>query len=92
MTKECKGCIHYDTCGYCDPMPTDCALYMRAKDCVEVIRCKECTHSKKINRNKAPDKYYSEQCIVCTCPDVVGDKPMIYWNTHYCSFGERRHK
>lgn len=59
-------------------------------DVVEVVRCKDCKHSRPIDRTKSPEKYFRDDCIVCTCEDVVGDESMIYRTTHFCSYGERR--
>ena len=59
-------------------------------DVAEVVRCKDCKHSRPLNKMKSPEKYYKDSCIVCECEDVVGDEPMIYLPTHFCSYGERR--
>ena len=59
-------------------------------DVVEVVRCKECKHGKSLDRTKPPFKYYKDSCVLCTCEDVVGDEPMVYLPTHFCSYGERR--
>ena len=59
-------------------------------DAVCVIRCKNCRYGKPLDRTKPPFKYYKDGCIVCTCEDVVGDEPMVYLPTHYCSYGEEK--
>jgi hypothetical protein len=56
-------------------------------DVVEVVRCKDCKHGKKIDTKTPPFRYYRPDCIVCECEDVVGDEPMIYLPTHFCSYG-----
>ena len=59
-------------------------------DIVAVVRCKNCKYSKPLDRTKSPFKYYKDGCILCECEDVVGDEPMVYLPTHYCSYGEKR--
>lgn len=61
-----------------------------AADVVEVVRCKDCEHGREIDRTKAPEKYYRSDCVVCQCEDVVGDEPMVYKPSHFCSCGERK--
>ena len=56
-------------------------------DAVEVVRCKDCKHSKSLDRTKPPFKYYKDSCILCECEDVVGDEPMVYLPDHFCSYG-----
>lgn len=62
--------------------------FMQPADAVEVVRCEKCLHGRNIDKNKVPEKYYRPECIVCKCEEVVGDEPMIYPPTHYCSFGK----
>lgn len=59
-------------------------------DVIEVVRCKDCRHSKKISKTKPPFKYYKDNCVMCTCEDTIGDEPMVYLDTHYCGYGETR--
>lgn len=59
-------------------------------DVVEVVRCKDCEHSREIDISKSPEKYFRQDCVVCECESVVGDEPMIYLPTHFCSYGERQ--
>lgn len=61
-----------------------------AEDSVEVVRCKDCKHGRPIDKTKAPEKYFKDDCIVCECEDAVGEEPMIYRPDHFCSYGERR--
>lgn len=56
-------------------------------DVVEVVRCKNCKYGRKTNRIMSPEKFFKEDCVVCECEDVVGDEPMIYVPTHFCSYG-----
>lgn len=62
-------------------------LNIPTADVAEVVRCKECKHGKKIDTKTPPFRYYRPDCIVCECEDVVGDEPMIYLPTHFCSYG-----
>jgi hypothetical protein len=59
-------------------------------DLVKVVRCNQCKHSRPINRTKAPEKYFRDECVVCECEDVVGDEPMIYLGSHFCGCGKRK--
>ena len=59
-------------------------------DVVKVVRCKDCKHGKSLDRTKPPFKYYKDCCVLCECEDVVGDEPMVYLPTHFCSYGERK--
>ena len=58
----------------------------------EVVRCKDCKHGRKTNRIMSPEKFFKEDCVVCECEDVVGDEPMIYVPTHFCSYGEMKNE
>jgi hypothetical protein len=59
-------------------------------DVVEVVRCKDCRNGRPIDKTRCPEKYFLDDCVVCECESVVGDEPMIYRPTHFCSYGERR--
>ena len=59
-----------------------------AADVVAVVHCKDCQHGKPLDRTKPPFKYYKDSCVLCECEDVVGDEPMVYLPTHFCSCGE----
>lgn len=52
--------------------------------------CVACKYSRPINREKAPEKYFKDNCVVCECEDVVGDEPMVYPPLHFCSYGEQK--
>ena len=62
--------------------------YTPTADVAEIIRCEKCLHGRNIDKNKVPEKHFKPDCIVCECEEVVGDEPMIYPPTHYCSFGK----
>ena len=61
-----------------------------AADVVEVVRCQDCKHGKSLDTTKPPFKYYKDSCVLCECEDVIGDEPMVYLPTHFCSYGERK--
>lgn len=91
--EHCKGC-HDDIQQDCKTDPV-CASLMWVHeaptiDAVPVVRCKDCGHGRPIDKTKAPERYYRDDCIVCQCENVVGDEPMVYIPTHFCSYGERR--
>ena len=69
---------------------TDEVRKIHAVDVVEVVRCKQCFYGRVIDENKSPERYFKRECVVCECEDVVGDEPMIYPPTHFCSYGKRR--
>ena len=56
-------------------------------DVVEVVRCKDCVHSRPIDNTKSPERYFKDECVVCECEDVVGDMPTVYSPYHFCSYG-----
>jgi hypothetical protein len=89
----CKDCIHEKVCGYYvefEDEADDCPHFKNKADFVEVVRCEKCIHSREINRNVSPEKYFNSDCIMCECEDVVGDEPMVYLKTHFCSCGTPR--
>lgn len=94
----CKDCAHYDICVIVEHSDTDydhyseygCEDFKNKADFVEVVRCKDCKHGRPIDKTKSPEKYFKDKCVVCECEGVVGDEPMIYLPTHYCSHGERK--
>lgn len=65
-------------------------MELHGSDMVSVVRCKNCKHSKPLDRTKPPFKYYKNDCVMCTCEDVIGDEPMVYFPNHYCSYGEEK--
>lgn len=98
--KTCSDCTHFDVCekrfSWLDQEDNTkyitCHHFKDKADIVEVVRCKECIHSRAIDYTKSPEKHFRNECIVCECEEVVGDEPMIYLNTHFCSYGERKEK
>ena len=54
------------------------------------VRCKDCKKGRPIDETKCPEKYFKTDCVVCECEEVVGDEPMIYGPTHFCSYGESK--
>lgn len=71
---------------------TDAVPIKEERDFVCVVRCRYCKHGRNLDETKSNEKYFKKECVVCECEDVVGDEPMIYLPTHYCSYGERREK
>lgn len=63
-------------------------LFVKYKDITSVVHCRNCKHGQSLDRTKPPFKYYKDSCVMCTCEDVVGDEPMVYFPNHYCSYGE----
>ena len=61
-----------------------------AADVVEVVRCKDCRHGKLVDTSLPGFRYYRPECIMCECEEVVGDEPMVYFPTHFCSYGDRK--
>jgi hypothetical protein len=97
----CKECIHEIVCDaliktglpWADgeyPAEAFCLGFKGKNDLVEVVRCKDCKFSRPLDKSKSPEKYFKNSCVVCECENVVGDEPMIYINTHFCSYGERK--
>ena len=68
----------------------ECLKQEPTVDAVEVVRCKDCCHGRQIEKTRSPEKYFKDTCVVCLCESVVGDEPMIYEPTHFCSYGERK--
>ena len=56
----------------------------------KVVYCGNCIHSRPIDKNVSPYKYYRPECIICQCEDVVGEEPMVYPPNHFCSFGKEK--
>lgn len=65
-------------------------LFVTYKDVMSIVRCKNCKYGQSLDRTKSPFKYYKESCVMCTCEDVVGDEPMVYFPDHFCSYGEEK--
>lgn len=90
----CWGTKERDECS-CGGDKAKCDFYSEVRekakketlDVVAVVRCKGCTHGRPIDKTKSPEKYFKDDCIVCTCEEVIGDEPMIYSPIHFCSYG-----
>lgn len=59
-------------------------------DAVKVVRCNNCKYGRPIDKTKAPEKYFRDDAVVCECEDVVGDEPMIYPSSHFCSCSKEK--
>ena len=98
LKKLLDYCLNVKECSKCDyAKEEDCMLTCSVliKECLnenyaEVVRCKDCKFSRPLDKSKSPEKYFKNSCVVCECETVVGDEPMIYINTHFCSYGERK--
>jgi hypothetical protein len=58
-------------------------------DAVEVVRCKDCKHTRKKNGHE--QFMYNENVCICTKEDIWGitqNEPV--WDDGFCSFGERK--
>ena len=91
-TRVCKNCYSHLVCAIYNPnfnnFAPSCNLYMGKEDYEKVVMCKDCKHGRPLDRTKSPFKYYKDGCVLCECEDVVGDEPMVYLPTHFCSYGE----
>ena len=94
---SCKDCVCHLVCAIYAPNLNDilandgrCSEFKKKADLVEVVRCNGCKHGRLIDKRKTPEKYFRDDAIVCECEDVVGDEPMIYPPSHFCSYGERK--
>ena len=81
----CKECIHYDVCQYhiteeTDMTVAECSHTFKNKaDFVEVVRCKDCKHSREQDRVFGITDYKcSKHNISCLSP------------YDFCSYGERK--
>ena len=91
--RKCKACglqfyttdLTKELCHCCEE-----ALKRLNGYAVPVVRCKDCKKGRPIDKTKIPEKYFRVDCVVCQCESVVGDEPMVYEPTHFCSYGERR--
>ncbi|MGN1157790.1 MAG: hypothetical protein ACI4TK_16560 [Agathobacter sp.] len=82
--------VHTKEYGSIEAIPVEYLADLPIVDAVEVVRCAKCLHGRSIDKNKVPEKYFKPDCVVCECEEVVGDEPMIYPPTHYCSFGKTK--
>ena len=87
----CKDCIHY---GICDPYvaPNEsfpevggCKCFVSTADVVEVVRCKDCIHS----RNMPLGLCYLHTEPYDNAKGYKGDAVCVEPND-YCSYGERK--
>ena len=56
-------------------------------DAVEVVRCKDCLHSRELN--KYEKQLYLSECVGCT-RHSVSYHDAIMMGDDFCSYGERR--
>ena len=55
---------------------------------VEVVRCKDCKHSRERNENER--KYLVEGVLICTSGEAADECWNPVYPSHFCSYGERR--
>ena len=60
---------------------------MPTVDAVEVVRCKDCLHSRELN--KYEKQLYLDECIGCTYHSL-SYQDSIMMGDDFCSYGERR--
>ncbi len=56
-------------------------------DAVEVVRCKDCLHSRELN--KYEKQLYLDECVGCT-RHSVSYHDAVMMGDDFCSYGERR--
>lgn len=57
-------------------------------DTVEVVRCRECKHSRPLNEDEK--MFYLDTVIRCECGEIYSHGGYGFWWAHdYCSYGER---
>ena len=56
-------------------------------DCVKVVRCKDCEHSRE--RNEHEIKYLIDDVLICTSCDATDDCWNPVFSEHFCSCGEK---
>lgn len=57
-------------------------------DAVVVVRCKDCKYSRPLNKNEK--ERFVDGVMMCTNPDVSEYGITDVWDTHFCSYGEKR--
>lgn len=67
---------------------TDRIKAAAAVDAVEVVRCRDCKHSRE--RNEYERVYLVDGVLICTNPDCTDDCWQAVWPDHWCKCGERR--
>lgn len=59
-----------------------------AADVVPVVRCKDCKYSRPLN--KSEKERFVEGVLMCTNSEVSEYGITDVWDTHFCSYGERK--
>lgn len=57
-------------------------------DVAPVVRCKDCKYSRPLNKNEK--ERFVDGVIMCTSPKVSEYGITDVWDTHFCSYGERK--
>ena len=69
-------------------VPVDEVENAPAVDAVEVVRCKDCKHTR--GRTEYERNYLVEGVLICRSSDATDDCWNPVWPEHFCSYGERR--
>lgn len=89
----CKDCFHYQVCGsfgfVLDPLHggVTCCDFKTKADVVEVVRCKDCTFSREMD--KYEKQLYFDTCVGCT-KHSESYHSLIMDGDDFCSYGERK--
>ena len=65
----------------------DCLDQLPAADVKVVVRCKDCLHSRELN--KYEKQLYLDECVGCT-RHSVSYHDAVMMGDDFCSYGERR--
>lgn len=57
-------------------------------DAVVVVRCKDCKYSRPLNKNEK--ERFVDGVLMCTNSEVSEYGITDVWDTHFCSYGEKR--
>lgn len=91
LLKKATKVAKYDEGGWVDyfiAVPVDEVRNAPAVDTGEVVRCKDCKHSRE--RNEYEQNYLVEGVLICTSVDATDECWNPVWGEHFCSYGERR--
>ena len=100
----CKDCVHYDVCQYhideeTDMTITECGRFINKADFVEVVRCKDCMHSREFDKHCEINRFAHRHCAMDRGEEIknVWHKYKKYYKDYsvvdydgFCSYGERK--
>ena len=102
MKAICKICYHYELCKEderCLPEYLNCNFFKNKLDVVEVVRCKDCKHSRELEKNcEINNREHYRHCAMYRGDEErVWVKYKRYYKDYsiveiddYCSYGERK--